>query len=856
MELTLPVPVPVPNTFPIPLQLPKQIELPTWDKLKSIKSINLESIKSLIEIQTEPQVCLQIIPHFNVTNGLKIEKILDGIHSLDIPIHQRFKYQDNKLIYTTKQTFSYAILLESTNISFYYTIPQSIQDWFIQRVYSNWTNQVTIIPATIPYLSKFNNTNLIEWQLKPKYPTYKSLRDDYRDTPIPSILSCSKDLSDTTNDRILLEFTFSPIHDSFWKEKTLENQQKYRKGLLPDNIRTGIGWSFGDWVMKFFDGVFEFSNILFEVKPKKRSYYYSHSTNEMLESYNPKTNEVKYNMNKNRLESSSRQKINHNGFIGKLRILSQSEDKVKRDIFAKTMQVALRELHDDNEFVVSKKKVLNNEKDKHKNGKNNDDNNNNDGKNEIKPMKVNFLFDNFVYSSKEIGQLLQLPTKQWQTEYKIEKVDTQEINLPPVLLKGGIQQGTAKYKGQVQTVYWNNTDRDVACLPKCWFGIQGSGKTKALTRYGVESVENGRGLIVLDGIQECELSNEIRDHLPADFPEDKIIELNFSDLENVIPLSWNEININKLTKETDRLKFSNNLSQELIKFLDSMVEDNSQKLSPKMKRYLSNAGLLSFSVSNTTIMDVLMCLIEFDKRHELIDKSGLSQDNRIVQSLLELDDKNGDTKLNLVQGIIDRLDLLLGDYVLSNLFSTKGTNKIDFTKWITEGCAVFCKMPQSELNDATIKTLTTFLISKIWFAKLMLGKDIHHTVVICDEVHRTSLKFENIREMRKYGLEYIFSAHQPSDFKHILNTLKSAGCSFTLLTTTKDNVKHFESEIKPYTIDEVLDLKKYHGLSICNYDKAYIAFEITLPDIYGKDRFINRSYLSNKCAEKYGIKQG
>ncbi len=796
------------------LPLPKTIELLSWDK-----------VKSLVEIQTEPQVCLQIIPHFNISNGVKIEKILDGLHSLDISINERVKFKDNKLIYNTKRYFSYAILLESNNISFYYTIPKSIQDWFIQRVYANWVNMVTIIPAN-HYFDKFSNP--MEWQLKPKYPTYKSLRDDYRDTPIPSILSTSKDLVE--NDKVLLEFTFSPIHDNLWKEKTLENQQRYRKGLLKDNINSGIGWTIFDGIFKIIDGIFEFSNILLEVKPKKRTYYYSHSTNEMLESYDPKSNEVKYNVNRNRLNSSSRQKINHNGFIGKLRILSQSEDKVKRDIFAKTMQVALRELHDDNEFIVTKKRELK----------------------EVKSPKINFLFDNFVYSSKEIGQLIQLPTKQWQQEYPIEKVDVQEINLPDVLLKGGIQIGTAKYKGQTQTVYWNNTDRDVACLPKCWFGIQGSGKTKGLARYGVESVENGRGLIVLDGIKSCELSDEIRDCLPVDFPEDKIIELNLSDLEHVIPLSWNEININKLTKETDRLKFSNNLAQELIKFLESMVDDPREKLSPKMKRYLSNAGLLTFSIPNTTIMDVLLCLTDYDKRHELIDRSKLQPDNRIILSMLELDDKNGDTKLNLVQGIIDRLDLLLGDYVLSNLFSAKGAKEIDFTKWIKGNYVVLCKMPQDELNDATIKVLTTFLISKIWFAKLMLGKDVNHSVVICDEVHRTSLKFENIREMRKFGLEYIFSAHQPSDFKHILNTLKSAGCSFTLLTTTKDNIKHFESEIKPFTVDEVMDLKKYHGLCICNYDKQYIAFEATLPPLYSKERYIDRSYLSEKCAKKYG----
>jgi hypothetical protein len=792
------------------LPLPQQLTLPS------------------IEIYSEPQTYLQIIPHFNITNGIKIEKILDGLHSIDTSFFQRLKFQDNKIIYTTKPTFSYAILLEPTNISFYYSIPLSIQDWFIQRIYSTWTNMVTIIPAQ-SYLSKF--TSPLEVQLQPKYPTYKSFRDDYRDTPTPAILSASKDL--TGQDLLLLEFTFTPIHESFWKEKVSENQQKYRKGLLTNASHTGTMAFIFEQLFKIVDGIFEFTNILLEVKPKKRVYYYSHSTNELLESYNPKTNEVKYNQNRNKLNSSSRQKVNHNGFVGKLRILSESEDKTKRDIFTKTMHVALRELHDDNEYVISKRKVLT----------------------EVITPKINFIFDHHVYSSKEIGQLLQLPTKQWQTEYPVEKVEVQEINLPTVLLQGGIQQGTAKYKGQVQTVYWNNTDKDVACLPKAWFGIQGSGKTKALVRYGIESVENGRGLFVLDGIKNCELSDEIRDYLPKDFPEDKIIELNFADLENIIPLSWNEININKLTQETDRLKFSNNLSQELIKFLDSLVEDSSQKLSPKMKRYLSNAGLLTFSIPNTTIMDVLYCLTDYDKRHELMNKSNLSQDNRIIQSLLELDDKNGDTKLSLVQGIIDRLDLLLGDYVLSNLFSTKGTDKIDFIKWIKNGYVVLCKMPQDELNDSTIKTLTTFLISKIWFAKLMLGRNVTHTTTIVDEVHRTSLKFDNIREMRKYGLEYVFSAHQPSDFKYILPTLKSAGCSFTLLTTTKENISHFESEIKPFTVEEVMDLKKYHGLSICNYDKQYIAFEITLPSLYPKERYVDRSYLSNKCAARYGVKK-
>lgn len=790
-------------------------------------------LSKLISIESEPLITLQIIPHFNITNGRKIENIIDGLHSLYKPFNERISFKNNQIIIQTKEHFYYAILLTHDQISFYYTIPQHYKDWFIQRVYSSWTNQVTIIPKD-DYIDLFNIDMTIEWQLKPKYKPYKAFISDYRqNAPIPSILSGCKDLQ--PSDKVLFEFCFTPIHESLWKEKTEEQQIKYRYGTLTESDANGVIGIIMDKLFNLVDGCLSFLDLLLEVDKPKRHYNRGRHNyfDDDYEDYWPRNNNRRKVVND--LSSASRQKINYNGFNGQIRILSQSIDSTRQEMAGKTIIVALKDLMEDggNEFGVYKKinklKTIN------------------------RPTIKFYYLNNHVFSSKEIGQFLQLPEKKWQEEYPVEKVEVQEINIPKVLLKGGIQIGTAKYKGQTQTVYWNNTDQDVACLPKCWFGYQGSGKTKALTRYAVESVEHKRGLFVLDGIQNCQLSDEIRDYLPKDFPEEKIIELNFADLSHIIPLSWNEINIDKLTNENDRLKFSNNLAQELIKFLDSLVEDTSQKLSPRMRRYLSSAALLTFSIPNTTIMDILLCLTEYEKRHELINRSKLDRNNKIIKDLLELDDNNGDTRMNLIQGIIDRLDLLLGDYILNNLFSTQGCDKIDFTKWIKGNYVVFCKMPQDELNDSTIKTLTTFLISKIWFAKLMLGNKVNHTTVICDEAHRTSLKFENIREMRKFGLEYIFSAHQPSDFKHILNTLKSAGCSFVLLNTTKDNIKHFESEIRPYTIEEVLDLKKYHGLGIINYDKTFKAFMFKLPELLPKERYVDRSHLTKICSEKYGI---
>lgn len=43
------------------------------------------------------------------------------------------------------------------------------------------------------------------------------------------------------------------------------------------------------------------------------------------------------------------------------------------------------------------------------------------------------------------------------------------------------------------------------------------------------------------------------------------------------------------------------------------------------------------------------------------------------------------------------------------------------------------------------------------------------------------------------------------------------------------------------------------GILFINYDKNFVSFEIALPPLYNKDRYINRKYLTDKCKHKYGV---
>jgi hypothetical protein len=459
----------------------------------------------------------------------------------------------------------------------------------------------------------------------------------------------------------------------------------------------------------------------------------------MLEQYDPKTNEVRYNMNRNRLNSSSRQKINHNGFTGKLRILSQSEDKVKRDIFAKTMQVALRELHDDNEFVVSKKKVL----------KENE---------EVKPMKVNFLFDNFVYSSKEIGQLLQLPTKQWQSEYKIQKVDTHEVNLPAELSSGYIPIGTAIYRNILSPTYWSK-NHNILSLPKIVIGPMNSGKSQYTKNYIINAHKNSDSLVIFDYVQNCELSEGIAKHIDC-------IKIDLSKQINLFALAYPEIQPNENDK-WDRLKTANILSRQTEFLINSL---SVEPLSARMVRYLDATCKVVFIHKGKGLSDVMNVLTNHIIRNNFIElalesKCFYKDDSEILDllSLNDIDNKGNvvGTRDSKIDGILDRANTLLKDLYLRSMMKAEINYDINFTKWIDEGKTIIIQIPEHTFTNKQIKdTLVTYFMGRIWLSALQRKNPSKVCHVITDEVHQvpvcTTLLTNIITEGRKFGICFYF----------------------------------------------------------------------------------------------------
>ena len=291
-----------------------------------------------------------------------------------------------------------------------------------------------------------------------------------------------------------------------------------------------------------------------------------------------------------------------------------------------------------------------------------------------------------------------------------------------------------------------------------------------------------------------------------------------------------------------------------------------EKLKPRMKKFLACASKLVLSQPNTSIKNVLDVLMERDTRDKFIASSGLSSNNIIVQELRRLDDPKDDdgTNYSLVSGIIDRASVMLNDYTMELLLSTSPSapnSQLNFKYWADNGYCVLIKLSDLQFDRRSLRPLVSFLYSKLWLSMLARGDQEQPRVTHCilDEIHNfpevSNMLKLTCRESAKFGLSYTFTNHMLVDLRGLLPTIKASGASFLLYKTTKENLRMLEEELMQgnISIEEAMELKKFHSINIINYDRQYAVFTTkALDPVEKRFKKYNRSYLDLKCSKEYG----
>ena len=89
-----------------------------------------------------------------------------------------------------------------------------------------------------------------------------------------------------------------------------------------------------------------------------------------------------------------------------------------------------------------------------------------------------------------------------------------------------------------------------------------------------------------------------------------------------------------------------------------------------------------------------------------------------------------------------------------------------------------------------------------------------------------------LTQLRKFQLKPILSGHYISQIEPIKEVLKASGCSYMLLKgTDKKNYKELEDELKPFELEDLLNLKDYSSLNLIKTKKGWNKFITKLPPI-------------------------
>jgi hypothetical protein len=774
-----------------------------------------KSLLPLIKQQEQKHKVYQLIPDRFIQEGKIVEEILTSISALhDFPM----SIKDKCLIYNPFQPIYYEILYDNRKISFQYVIPELYDQVLSNKIKSIYRTATFIEKKD--YFSEYQDKYYCIFKQKKHFMF--SLNVDYRENGmIEGFLTMINNLQE--DDKLLLQIGIVPQDDG-WKTQWKNAYLKYKKGDKLE-INSSIIGTVMDKTFDFADGLLSVVDMFVGQKPLEKS----------------KAEEKMFDMTNfeaSRQKRMTLQKVQYSGYQVQIKLFCTNDLRCR--YYGKILDGIFKLLDAEQEIEFVKTKL-----------------------NQNLERKFDFQHHKNVFSTKELAIFMQMPNRRMQIDFKeqLPSIENRESEIPKSLLdKKGLTIGIYTYKGEKQTVYFP-ADRDNSNYSLLLSGFQRTGKTSFMANYAIESTVKGHSNFIIDTIKNCDLSNTIRDYMPESH-KNKIVSLDFSNMDWIIPLTWNENSLESGTSR-ERLLKASTLAGSFENFIDTVnASDENERLSPKMKRYLSSAVRLALQHSDSTIYDIILCLTDYVKRHEFIDKSGLNTNSKTIQDMLMLDDGKGGTNYKEIQGIVDRISVLMNDMYLELFLSTPINHKVNFQYWADNGYCVLLKIPELHFSPVAINCLVSFLYSKIWLALLTRTGNVDklpHVHIIGDECHKfgnsiLKMLYGAIRESAKYKTNFVISAHTLIDLKTLLPVFRASGAHYMLFKSSPQNYKMLENELLPYTMEELMQTKPFHSINVINANRDQQVFLTESPKPAEKVyKFFDRSYLDLECSKKYGV---
>lgn len=784
----------------------------------SYSVIPVKPFNDLIERVGEKTTTYKIIPDYNIDNSNNDTLVNAFTYMYKTP---RDRINIHDLYYIKPRQVYFDIIFTKKGASFYITTYDEFKELVEGNMKTIWNNSEI---RKVDYYSELhnfnrNNTELCEMILKDyNFRSLNVSKDNLY--PLTNMMGIIKTLKE--EEKVKVNIAIEPMKRFNWVQIAQDEFKAYQRGKLVNNEMSSkeklsrLGFVGAEMLLNMY---IEYRMLIFEsllgviVADKKEK----EIIDIKIDSLETLKEERKYN----RLSEYTTRKLSSEAFKIKISILSESNDKNRAKLNMLSVANSYKDLNGDNSLVPV---ILT--------------------QNEQNKLYEDIIY-NYINTSKkcilsihEVSKLITLPQKTLQQEYKIERIDTREIDIPRELQGGKVRIATTDKQGKRITATWSE-NINIAALAKVFIGPQNAGKTTAVKRTVKDCYKAGYSNIVIDYIENCKTAYEIADAIPD--VDKKIIKIGEKDY--VPALAFNEISnlIHEGMDIWERIRLSNLLSEQVEYLINAVTDDSTGPLTAPMLRYLHSSCMVTFIKPGATINDVFKVLRRWSTRNEFIRYAKYSEcfskDDDVFYDLEELHERDKDgkiigTKENLIIGIINRIIILQKNPYIKAMLEAEIDNTENFNEYIKEGKQIFIMIPQNKFPNKMIRDiLTTYFVSRIWLCAQIReeNKDCRLCNLIFDEVHQvpTTAKFlsENITEFRRHRLGLILSCHFLKQFKTLLTALKSSGASYILLNgTEKENFEMLKEEIKPFSIEEAMNLKLWHSLCVVNYGNMYSKF--------------------------------
>ena len=757
-----------------------------FNKVKSMK------FSDFIEVQKAQYTHIQVIPSKSCKNT-NTDKILVLANTMYRKLDKLVRIENNKLVISSKLKLSYYIHITKQSTEFYFIVPTVFYNQVKTKLSETWKNveikKVDALPIDI--------NNCTKYQLSYKLNDALSLNVDKRSNSLLNAnLSVLEILQEEESIGIFYNFIpMSQKEQNYFKISSQQALDNFKKGMNLKKSKNIV--DLGVISLKF---LVDFINGLLNA-------FLSTSQN----SHNI------INPIEKQTSPSTQRKAKNEIIKTQVIICAKSRDKDRENQLCTTTFNTFSSINGDNE--LEKEEVKKN----------------------IDIYKDNIKIKFNHTSTLEAGKLVNVAGKDIIEQHKnIKHNKILELRAPKCLENGEVKIGDVKHKDSKQMTYYS-TDEQMKRLGRVLLGPMGAGKDYYMTNMAKDIIKAGRGLIVLDYIDKCQLADNIK----AITPPDRLIEIDCSNPKQLQSFSYDEYRYKDSDSEVDKIDICMQKSQQYNMLLDTINDVNST-LTPRMLRYLNAAATIVFRVNQYSsfkdIIDILKNPVKRDSFISLLPEGSkeLLQDE--IDDLEELSkrDKKGNVENadSKIDGILDRISKLKSSSIYTKLsYINDSKNNIDFIKAINEGKVILVKIPAKRFSKTMRSLLATFFLQKIWISKEQ-GATETQTELFINEIHQSyhcQLLMEDILvECRKFNLTPTLAMHYLSQgTKKLKESILASGSSFLLLSgcdkKAYDELKHY-FEKDGYSENDLVELERYYALCLIkNEETSYSSFVAKLP---------------------------